>query len=347
MRILFVHAAVDFSIGDVSRGYRAAMERAGHDIADYVMPARFAYHARALPPEIARDQSFVSKNASECIVLEAMYHRADLMIVVSGLNVHPIALWLCGQVDIPVAVILTESPYDDVPQAKWLDLTESDGKVDTIVFTNDAHSAAKRGWTFLPPSFDPTFHHPDEPDPEMECDVMIVGTGWVERQSFLEAVNWEGINFRIYGVWPGLTDNPNSPIHKFYQPRVIDNTKIAKVYASAKINLNFHRASKAAFTPGPRVFELAGCGVFSLSDSRKGLKEMFGAAIPTFKTPQQLEALIRLYLKEESADKRHQLAMEAHNCIRDETFDNRAATLMAAVKRKFKRFRTAKARKRR
>lgn len=342
MRILFVHAAVDFSIGDVSRGYRAALERAGHELADYVMPSRFAYHARALPPEVARDPSFVSKNASECIAIEAMYHKAELVIVVSGLNVHPIALWLCGQIDVPVAVILTESPYDDKDQARWMDMTDAgSGHVDVITFTNDKHSASKRSWVFLPPSFDPTFHHPDEPDDEMKCDVMMVGTGWAERQSFLEAVNWDGIDFRIYGVWPGLVDNPNSPIHKFYQPRVIDNTKIAKVYASAKVNLNFHRKSQVAITPGPRVFELAGCGVFSLSDARKGLKEMFGAAIPTFKTPQQLEAQIRLYIKDEMAPTRDRMAMEAHNCVRDETFDSRVTTMMAAIRSRFKRFRAA------
>lgn len=349
MRILFVHASVDFSIGDVSRGYRAALERAGHDLADYVMPARFAYHARALPPEVARDQSFVSKNASECIVLEAMYHRADMVVVVSGLNVHPIALWLCGQVNIPIAVVLTESPYDDKQQAQWVDLTGEEGnKPDILVFTNDRHSAdSRRGWVFLPPSFDPTFHHPDEPDPEMVCDVIMVGTGWAERQSFLEAVNWDGIDFRIYGVWPGLKDNPDSPLHRFYNPRVIDNSKIAKVYASAKINLNFHRKSQVAVTPGPRVFELAGCGVFSLSDARKGLKEMFGAAIPTFKTPQQLEAQIRLYLKDDMTPTRDRMAVEARNCVRDETFDTRVTTMMTAVKHRFSRFRGAKARKRR
>lgn len=334
MRILFVSASVDFSIGDVSRGYRAALMRAGHEMADYIMPARYKYHMNAIPPELHRDQSFVAKQASENILNEAMYHRAELVVIVSGLNVHPIALWLLGQVGIPVAVILTESPYDDDPQAEWLDMSRAkdDTKLKLTVFTNDAYSAMHMGWHALPPAYDPAFHYPAAPDQDTACDVLIVGTGWPERQAFLEAVNWNGIKLKLYGVWPGLKDNPNSPIARMYSPLVVDNAIIAGVYASAKININFHRNSKVALTPGPRVYELAACGAFQMSDPRYGLVELFGDSIPTFHTPVELEHLLRLYLEQPIARKK--MADFARNRVRNETFDHRVSTMMAVLKEK-------------
>lgn len=331
MRILFVSASVDFSIGDVSRGYQTALARAGHDMAYYIMPARYKYHMKAIPPEMHHDQQLVAKMASECILTEAMYHRAELVVIISGLNVHPVALWLLGQVGIPVAVVLTESPYDDTEQNNWLDMTKAgDGtEVDLTVFTNDAYSAMEMGWHFLPPSFDRTFHNQRLPDPDAACDVLLVGTGWPERQAFLEAVDWTGIDLRLYGVWPGLKDNPDSPLFRFYRPMLVDNANIAAMYRAAKVNINFHRNSKVAITPGPRVFELAACGAFQLSDSRSGLVEMFGDSIPTFATPLDLEEQIRFYLTNDA--ERNRLADFACNRVRNETFDNRVSTMMAVL----------------
>lgn len=326
MRILFVHPSVRFSIGDVGRGYRGALERAGHNISDYSMEGRFVYHSKAVPDHV-HDQVLISKMASENILVEAMYHGADLVVIISGLNVHPIALWLLGKVGIPAAVILTESPYDDEDQRQWTDLTKVHGTVDLTVFTNDRYSAMKYGWKLLAPSFDPAIHRPVAPNPEFECDVLMVGTGWPERQAFLEAVNWAGIDLRIYGIWPGL--KADSPLHQFYRPMVVDNSHIAEMYASASICLNFHRKSDVALTPGPRAYELAACGAFQLSDSRADLVGLFGDSVPTFSSPGDLESEIRYY----SANRAERVALadKSRELVHNETFDSRVASMMAAI----------------
>lgn len=329
MRILFVHAAVDFSIGDVSRGYRAALERQGHEIADYDMPRRLTYHQVPLNKFGVNDNALMSKFASETILNEAMYHKAELVVMVSGLNVHPIALWLLDRVRIPIAVIFTESPYDDESQDAWLHINYVDATPNVIVFTNDQYSAKARGWNFLPPSFDPSIHRPVDADPEFACDVVMIGTGWPERQNFLEAVNWDGIDLRLYGIWPGLRDNPNSPLSGFYRPMVIQNDNIAKFYCSAKVCINFHRKSDVAMTPGPRTYELAACGAFQLSDRRHDMRRIFGASIQTFDTPGKLEELIRYYLKHPVERK---LAADASlKLVQNETFDQRASEMMSVV----------------
>lgn len=328
MRILFVHPAAAMSISDVSRGYRSAFERQGHEIRDYHLRNRFDYHTRALPEEVANDPVILSRQSSENILIEAMYHDAELVIIVSGLNVHPVALWLLAKKGIPAAVILTESPYDDESQKDWADMTRVGVEgADIHILTNDRFSAMRFGWTLLPPAFDPAIHRPVTPNPDDACDVLMVGTGWRERQAFLEAVDWSGIDLRLYGVWPDIT--ADSPLHQFYRPLVVDNARIAEMYCSARICLTFNRRSSNALTPGPRTFELAACGAFQLSDPRRDAVTMFGGSVPTFDSPEQLGHLVRHYLAQPA--ERKSLAEKAMSLVQNETFDNRAAAFMVAV----------------
>lgn len=330
MRILFVTPAAEMSISDVARGYRSALERQGHEIRDYNLRARYAYHTKAMPPEAAADPALLARMACENIVTEAMMHKSEYVIIVSGLNVHPIALWLLGKVNIPAAVVFTESPYDDESQAQWADLSHVDASVNITIFTNDQFSARAYSWRYLPPAYDPAVHRPVDPDPDEECDVLMIGTGWGERQAFLEAVDWTGIKLHIYGLWPEMGENkPPSPLDPFYTPLLIDNLNIAKFYASAKININFHRRHPKASTPGPRVYELAACGAFQLSDPRPGLNELLGDSVPTFDSPGRLGDLIRYYLQR--PDERVRMAAESRKRVMDQTFDHRAADLMAAI----------------
>lgn len=314
------------SIGDVARGYRMALERQGHEMADYLLGQHMMYHQKAIPPEIFNPQ-ILAHQASETIMNQALYNKVDLVLMISGLGVHPIALWLLSQVNIPVAIVFTESPYEDDQQKKWMDLSKVNSTANIVQFTNDRYSAIKYGWTFLPPSYDPAIHRPVEPDSEHACDVMMVGTGWPERQRLLEAVDWTGIDLKLYGLWLEVT--PDSPLHKFYYPGVISNAHVPSMYNAAKINLNIHRESPVALTPGPRVFELAACGAFQLSDTREDLEQLFKKNIPTFTSAAELERSIRYYLAH--PEERRMLAAGALGAVSDQHFDARAATLINTV----------------
>lgn len=327
MKILFVHPATTMSIGDVARGYRSALERSGHEMVDYRLDARLGYHKKALPIQFANDQT-IARFASETILNEAMYCQADLVLIMSGLNVHPIALWLLGKAGFRAAVILTESPYEDDAQRQWADLSHVDSSVDLTVFTNDRFSAETNGWHLLPPSFDPAIHHPMDPVDELACDVLIVGTGWPERQQVLEAVDWTGIDLRLYGIWPGIT--PDSPLAPYYHPRVVDNKGISALYNSAKVNINFHRRSHCALTPGPRVYELAACGAFQISDPRHDLLSLFKGNIPTFDGPVELGEAVHYFL--DRPEERKLLAAGALDCVCGEDFDRRVTDLEATLR---------------
>lgn len=338
MKILFVNTAAQMSVSDVARGYKNALIKAGHDLYEYSMAARFGYHTKAVPLDVqAKDSTIISKQASETIVNEALYHRADLVVIISGLNVHPIALWLLGRVGIPVAVVLTESPYDDGPQRTWVGTAEEfDVPLDITVFTNDRYSAqntatAGRQWVHLAPAFDPAVHHPAPPDPETACDVIFVGSGWEDRQQLFEAVDWTGINLRLYGIWPGLENNPGSPIFKFYRPVIVNNEMIKGIYASARICVNLHRNHRLALTYNPRIVEVAACGAFQISDRRSDMVRTFGRSIPVFGDVKEFERLIHYYLDPANEDERAGLAAQAMRLVQDETFDNRVASMVAAL----------------
>lgn len=314
------------SIGDVSRGYRRALERQGHEISDYRLGSRFEYHRKAIP-ETVKDQGILARQASETILNEALYCNAELVLIISGLNVHPIALWLLGKAGIRAAVILTESPYDDEAQRQWTDLSHVGSDVNLTVFTNDRISSTKYGWHFLPPSFDPAIHYPVEQEESLACDVLMIGTGWTERQQLLEAVNWEGIDLKLFGIWPNIV--PGSALAPFYVPEVVSNAKVPTMYCSAKINLNVHRGSEIAMTPGPRVYELAACCAFQMSDPREDLLALFNGGIPTFTSPRELEEKVRYYL--DQPEERRYCAGIALDAVCAEDFDKRASTLMAVV----------------
>lgn len=333
-KILLVEAITTMSIGDVSRGYKRSLERQGHTVFPYNLAGRTQHHLKGFPKDIleanpAEGQGTISRMASENILIEAIIHDVDIVVVICGLNVHPISLWLLAQIDMPVAVVFTESPYEDGSQSVWMDMSQADipAKVDIIPFSNDLYSAKEYGWHYLPPSFDTAIHKPSEPDPDGDCDVLMIGTGWPQRQAFLESVDWTGIRLKLFGIWPHIT--PESPLFGCVNQLIVDNQRISGLYNAAKININLNRYSELAETPGPRQFELAGCGAFQISDFRPETGRIFGEYIPSFSTPAELEATIRHYL--DRPEERARLAAGALDAACGEDFDSRVSTMMSVI----------------
>lgn len=330
MRILFVWSAAEFSIFDVAHGYRNALHDLGHHVRDYHLYNRMRYHAAALGTakegagkELAEDAGLVSRCATENVVVEALYHEAELVVVASGLSFHPNGLWLLRRAGIPVATIMTESPYDDEKQLEFAAVYP-----EMAVFTHDAYSAREYGWDLLEPAYDPTIHTPTPPDGE--CDVLFVGTGWEERQRLLEAVDWTGIDLHLEGFWLGI--EPDSLLFPFYRGGCVDNKDLPAKYAGAKICLNMHRSSPNAESMNPRAYELAACGAFQLSDHRARLVELFGGSVPTFEGSRDLEDKIRYYLSH--SEDRIEKAELARSRVQGETFEARAKHLINEIGRR-------------
>jgi spore maturation protein CgeB len=312
------------SIGDVARGYRSAFSKifGEENIKDYALQQRTSYHKLALPPDISNDVALLSRFASENILNEALYFEADVVFVVSGLNLHPISLWLLKKAKIPTVVLFTESPYEDEYQKEWASTYP-----EMLIMTNDRFSAKKFGWTYVPHSYDPKIHyHVNTP---IQYDVMMVGSGWPERQKVLEDINWVDIRLKLCGIWPNI--GPDSNLYPFLDQSVVPNDKVAELYSSSKICINFHRAyaDNQAYSLGPRAYEIAACESFQISDYRPELVNVFNSSVPYVKDPRDWEATIRYYLQ--LPEKRSELAQEAYEWVQECTFDHRAVEVVKTI----------------
>ncbi len=325
MRVLLAWASCSWSVRDVTTGIRGALVRAGHAVRDYRLDNRLLLAHHAIPEEHWSPEG-LSKMATENVLVEATYHRADLVLIISGFQFHEIGLWLLNHYRIPTAVLFTESPYQDEDQAGWLKRYPN-----VAVFTNERASAAKYGWHYLAAAYDPEVHRPVAPDPKEACDVLFVGTGFAERQRLLETMDWTGIDLRLRGLFPEMTDA--SPLAKFYVPGCVNNSELPPIYAACKIALNPYRYHKEAESLNPRAYELAACGTFQVSDVRGESRELFGDSVPMYHAHQdvadELGAIVRYYLAH--PEERRIMASRAQVLVREHTFDRRVAEMTAAL----------------
>jgi spore maturation protein CgeB len=239
---------------------------------------------------------------------------------------------------------LTESPYADDQEKVIASLVD-------VVFTNERTSMATfadlcHEVHYYQHAHDPAQHYVEsEPNEEADgipCrhDVVFVGTGFEERCDLLAAVNWEGIDLGLYGAW-GLLGS-RSKLRKYVRGGITPNDQAARLYRNAKIGLNLHRTSigygrgvahvKNAESINPRCYELAATGTFTVTDARAEVAEVFGGAMPTFDSPQRLEAIIRHYLAHE--DERRRLAALLPGLVAPHVFDDRAARILDILNRK-------------
>jgi spore maturation protein CgeB len=325
MRIVLVWASCSWSVRDVTTGLRGALLRAGHAVRDYRLDNRLMLAQHAIPEE-NWTQEGLSQIATESVLVEATYHHADVVLIVSGLQFHEIGLWLLDRYKIPTAVVFTESPYQDADQASWIKKYPN-----LAAFTQERTSAAKYGWNYLGAAYDPEVHRPVEPDPDEACDVLFVGTGFGERQRLLEGVDWTGINLKLRGLFPEMTDA--SPLRPFYHPGCIDNHELPAAYAACKIALNPYRYHAEAESLNPRAYELAACRVFQTSDRRAESVELFGDAVPAYSTTRdaagELEDILHYYLAH--PEEREEKAERARDLVHEQTFDLRVAEMVKVL----------------
>lgn len=350
MKILLVGAGADFSVKDVEVGYRDAFKVAGHEIIAYNLSRRLDVAGRYLNAiwrtgmkargEPKPNNADIIYQASLGILERALRFDVDWVVAVSAMYLHPDALIMLRRAGKRVAVLFTESPYDDEQQAKVANLCD-------VVFTCERSSARKYGWEYLPHAFDPKRHYPAEPDERLPAhDVVFVGTGFQERVDILSAVNWDGIDLGLYGTWVLLGSRHH--LRKYLKDGAISNDHAIGLYRRAKIGLNLYRTSKGfgygaprvtdAESLNPRALELAACGVFQISDYRPEVQEVFGGIggclVPTFKTADELSEALRFWLHNQAGiDARENTCRILPAAVRFSTFDARARQVIETLGR--------------
>lgn len=348
MKILVVQPGASYSTADVHNGIVDAMSRQGVDIVKYALDSRIELSGAFLmymynrikkrSPAIDKpNDADIIYHAGQEIVIRALRFDVDWVFITSAMYVHPDIIMYCKRAGLKVAVLFTESPYDDsqhYPIAQQVDICWTNERLSVPILKEHNHYSY-----YYRHAYDPNKHYASlTPIENYKHDVVFVGTGFKERLDLLGAIDWDalGINLGLYGVWELMGNK--SKLRKYLCGDVVDNVQTAELYRNSKIGLNIYRESVGfgkdnkrilpgqAESIGPRGIELAACGVFSISSYRAEVAEMFGQNIPTYTNAQDLQDKIIYYLNHPV--ERQLCAMNAYRMVQGETFDTRAKVML-------------------
>ena len=99
-------------------------------------------------------------------------------------------------------------------------------------------------------------------------------------------------NFKVWGEgWNAILPK------QYYGGRYYDYQKLGEVYASSVISINDHHPdmSRDGFV-AVKIFDILASGGFAISDKNTGIAEIFGDAVPQYKSPEHLRELLDLYI---------------------------------------------------
>lgn len=344
MKILIAFPGPRHSTFDVACGWSNALTELDHDVSEY----RFDYaidffiHSfraweRAHPhnPEAKFRNEQWQAAASKQLIVQAVYDQPDIVLMISGMQYHPLAFQLLHKLKIPIVMVLTESPYMDSRQA----IVIEKGGV-ALAFVNDKASVEPLSGlacpiVYLPHSYDPAIHHNGPSDEDFETDIYFCGTLFADRLEIFEELLSDRqrlqTEFDAYIIGP---TNHRGGVE------VVENAETAEWYRSTKIALNHHRTwmgdlqtdegtlqDGLAWSINPRAFEIAACGAFQLCDSKRPeLAEVFSDSVATYANKEDLLDKIRYYLTHDA--EREQMAARANELVASCAFVNRARDIL-------------------
>jgi spore maturation protein CgeB len=349
MKIVLAHPGASWSTADVYDGLLYGLRENGANVVPYRLDTRIEASHKALhwlwrtkkkdQPDLAKPNTVDTIYHAGIGVLEmALRHQASVVVVVSAMLLHPDVVIMMRRAGLKIVVLFTESPYDEEKEMAIA------GMVDGC-WTNERSCVPKFRTVnprtgYLPHAWHPLKHFPAAPVPDIPThDVVFVGTGFTERVEWFNAIDWTGIDLGLYGTWKSV--GLKRQVRACIKDSVVTNEMAAALYRQAKVGLNLYRSSRGwgrgaprityAESLSPRAYELAACGAFYLSDYRVEVREVFGDLVPTFTTPTEAAALIRLWLNQ--PEERARVAASLPACVAESSWVERAKTVLGDLSR--------------
>ena len=339
MRILVSYPGHCISTFDVARGWHMALQKLGHEVYHMNYEFNVPFYGAVCDYWVERNPDFrptmydVFWLASQDLICKAIdCMPLDFVLIVTGLLHHPRVFEHFKKLEIPTVLIFTESPYNDEMLADILPLPN-------VVFSNDLNSVepfreVNPNSYYMPHSYNPEVHHPPDGEllaEEYKHEVFFLGSLYEERKALFEelALNYKGsARLDIIGT---------SMDTKGRMTGEMINDELIKHYWGSKIVLSPNRTTadyfaktqieEEAWSLGPRVYEVAACGAFQVTDnSRAELREVFGDVIPIYRDGAGLAQIVAYFLQEE--DHRRELARQARERVKPCTFENRAQNIL-------------------
>jgi len=340
MRIVVAQPGPDWSVQDVYAGWVEALRGLGHQVHEFNLNDRLVFYDRAFMQvsdteyrKAVTDGDQVAELAVNGLAAMLWKLRPELLLVVSGFFIPGELLDHARRYGTKVAILHTESPYEDERQL------ELAGHADLNLLNDPTNMAVfnLRGPTvYMPHAYRPSVHKPGPRRPDLASEFVLVGTGFPSRVRFLEAMDLDGIDVALAGQWQALADD--SPLRKYLAHDVsecLDNTDAIGLYQSGTVGINLYRRDAAdspehveGWSMGPREVELAATGLFFLRDHRPEGDALL-PMLPTFTTPAEASDLLRWWLAHD--DSRAEAARLARKAIADRTFEHHAARMLRLI----------------
>lgn len=125
-------------------------------------------------------------------------------------------------------------------------------------------------------------------------------------------------DFKVWGNrWESLLPA------RYYGGPYWDYERLEELYASARITLTDHHPDMAreGFVSN-KVFDVLASGGFVISDENRGLKPLFGEAVPEYTSPEHLRDLVDFFLGHE--EERRRLKLLGRSIALTHTYQDRA-----------------------
>jgi spore maturation protein CgeB len=328
VRVLTVAPGPSFSVADVHRGWVKAFEQLGVDVVDFNLGDALTFYERSLEAlKIGRGEQ-AAHLASRALRAMLYDFWPDWLFITSGFFVAPLVYEIARKRGVKIALLCTESPYEDDQQVKRAPFVD-------LMLTNDPTNLDRfREYCpaeYVPHAYDPDIHHPGTPEPDLACDFAFVGTGYPSRIEFFEKVDWTGLDVTLAGNWPIDDTSPLAPFTLHQAGECVDNTDAARLYRSAKVSANLYRREaerpelEHGYALGPRDVEMAACGLFYLRDSRPESDELL-PMLPVIGTPHEFGEQVRWWATHDR--EREAAAAMARAALADRTFDRNVRTFL-------------------
>jgi spore maturation protein CgeB len=350
LRVLLAHPGASWSTADVFDGLSYGLQQHGVYVEPYRLDTRIEASHKALH-WLWRTKKKTNPDLAKPNVADVMYHagvgalemalrqQVDVVLIVSAMLMHPDVIVMMKRAGLLVTVLFTESPYDHEQELRIAGLVDGCWTNERTCVADFLTVNPRAG--YLPHAWHPDKHYVatrslgDLPS----HDVVFVGSGFSERVTWFNSIDWTGIDLGLYGTWKDL--GLNDQVVACIRGAQITNEMTAALYRRAKIGLNLYRKSRGwgkgapylahAESLSPRAYELAACGAFHLSDDRAEVKEVFGDLVPTFSSPTEAAALIRLWLHD--PDGRQRMAQQLPACVAESSWTTRAKTVLGDLSR--------------
>lgn len=330
MRILTVEPGPEFSVADVHNGYRKAFQQLGHQVRNFNLGDRITFAENALPQMPATEKTATAaRMVAEQLRAACFDFWPDVVVITSAFLIPPETFDIIRDRRIKIAVILTESPYEDPTQIGIA--ARSDLAIINDPINIDQYRQYQPNTHYIGHAYDPELHRPQIIAPEYAADFGFVGTGFPSRIRFLEAVDFGNLNVKLAGNWQEL--DATSPLNRYliqHESGSFPNTETVRFYSSIKISANLYRKEGAenhieGYACGPREIELAATGTFFLRESRPESDDLF-PMLPTYQNAEEFGELLEWWISHDR--QRQDAARLAQLAIKPRTFSNNAVALL-------------------